>query len=89
MLNHDDRRRLEAIERQLNSEDPDLAHRLSRWPQSPAARWATATAILLIVLGTLGVLIGLTLFSPALVLVSTPGLVGGWVWLHRRTQRHC
>jgi ferric-dicitrate binding protein FerR (iron transport regulator) len=87
MLSQHDRRRLEAIERQLQREDPDLAHRLTRWPPSPSTRWAKATAILVVVLGALGVLLGLMLFSPALLVLSATGTLGGWSWLYRRTGR--
>jgi Protein of unknown function (DUF3040) len=79
MLSQDDRRRLNAIERQLCASDPDLAHLLTHWPMRPRQRWARASAVLAIVLGTLGVLAGLITFSPTLVLVFGAMTVAGWL----------
>ncbi|WP_219420467.1 DUF3040 domain-containing protein [Pseudonocardia nigra] len=86
MLNQDDRRRLEAIERQLQATDPDLAHLLTHWPVPARVRWAMSTAVLTVVIGTLGVLMGMMTFSPLLILLSGSITVTGWMWLLRRRR---
>jgi hypothetical protein len=87
MLSHDDRRRLEAIEHQLQADDPDLAHRLAHWPAPVRARWAMAAAVVTTILGTLGLLLGIASLSPALVVFFGPVMVGGWLWVYRRSRR--
>jgi preprotein translocase subunit Sss1 len=81
VLSHNDRRRLEAIEQQLRHEDPELVHRLTRSPSSPERGRARRTAIGTIILGALGALLGLMLFSPALFVLSTATALGSWAWL--------
>ncbi|WP_219420681.1 DUF3040 domain-containing protein, partial [Pseudonocardia nigra] len=90
MLSQDDQCRLRAIEQQLQSDDPDLARRLTGTPPSTPARWATTAAILVVTLAALGVLLGLLLFSPALLALSGPSLLG-WIGLRRRKRatREC
>jgi hypothetical protein len=87
MLSHDDRRRLEAIEHQLQADDPDLARRLAHWPAPARARWAMAAAVTTAVLGTLGLLLGIASLSPALVVFSGVVMVGGWMWVYRRSRQ--
>lgn len=70
MLSQDDRRRLDAIERQLNASDPDLVHLLTHWPTPARARCATAAAGATIVAGTPGFLIGVLALKPTLVVCS-------------------
>jgi hypothetical protein len=85
MLSHHDRRRLEAIERHLVSDDPRLAERFNRWTPSRAARWAALGRALMIVIGSLGMLAGILLVSPSVFLVFLAVLVGGCAWMARRT----
>jgi Protein of unknown function (DUF3040) len=87
MLNQNDRRRLEAIERHLQSEDPEFARRFTQWPPAPARRWCSWPVFLLVVSG-FGVLLSLAVLSPALLLLSVGGTVAGWVWLLRRNHRN-
>jgi hypothetical protein len=87
MLNQDDRRRLNAIEQQLTASDPDLAHLLTHWPAPPRERWAKGAAVLTIVVGTLGVLVGLITFIPVLVLLFGSVTLAGWILLWRRRRR--
>lgn len=87
MLSQHDRRVVQEIERQLRLEAPDLAHRLSSFSPPPGPRWALGAAIGIVVLGTLGVLLGLLTANPLLVVPAVPFAVGGWVWLIRRDAR--
>jgi hypothetical protein len=82
MLNQNDRRRLEAIERQLQSEDPDFARRFTQWPPTMASRRPSRRVLVLMISG-FGLLLSLALLSPALFFVSAAGGVAGWVWLRR------
>jgi hypothetical protein len=86
MLSQNERRRLDAIERQLESEDPDLAHRLASRPRSPYGRWVTFLAVTAVILATLGVLLGFLLLSPAVFVPSGLLLLGAWIWLSRRAS---
>jgi hypothetical protein len=81
MFSQEDRRRLDAIEEQLLTDDPGLARRLS-WPTS-ARRWSRVGAITLIVSGILGMFIGVFAFSVGLVVVFLATALGGWIWLDR------
>ena len=83
MLNRDDRRRLEAIEQQLQASDPELARLLTNSRAPAGARFAQAAAVLTVVIGTLGLLLGMIAFSPPLVLLSVSVVVIGWIWVFR------
>ena len=85
MLNQNDRRRLEEIERQLRSEDPEFARRFTQWPP-PRARTSRARPMAVLVLGVLGMLLSLLTVLPAVFLLAMAATVGGWVWL-RRSER--
>jgi hypothetical protein len=87
MLNHGDRRRLEAIAQQLQASDPDLALRLSHWPLPARARWLTAAAVLTAAAGFSGLVIGVMMFNPAVAVEWALVMCGGWVWVCRR-HRH-
>lgn len=87
MLSQHDRRVVQEIEQQLRLEAPDLAHRLSSWSSPPGPRWALRVAVGIVVLGTLGVLLGLLTTTPLLVVLAVPFAVVGWVWLIRRDAR--
>jgi DUF3040 family protein len=87
MLNQNDRRRLEAIEQQLQASDPDLAHLLTRWPSSSRARWVMAAALTTAVLGTLGIVLGVMALSPVLLIWSVIITGGGWTWVYRCARR--
>jgi hypothetical protein len=84
MLNQNDRRRLEAIERQLQSEDPEFVRRFTEW-HPPTRRWLSWPVLLLVVSG-LGVLLALAVLSPALLLLSVSGVVAGWFWVLRNRK---
>jgi hypothetical protein len=88
MLSHDDRRRLQAIERQLISDDPRLAERFDRWTPSRASRRAAFCVPLTIVLGALGTLAGILLWSPGVFIVFLTVLLIGSVSRVRRAGRH-
>jgi hypothetical protein len=83
MLNQNDRRRLEAIERQLRDDDPEFASRFSRWPSDAPPRWRSWPVVVLALSG-LGVLLALAVLSPALFLLSAAGVTAGWIGLSRR-----
>jgi hypothetical protein len=72
MLSHDDQRRLEAIEHQLQAADPGLAHRLTHWPAPARGRWALTAVVTTIVLGALGLLLGIASLSLALMFCRDP-----------------
>jgi hypothetical protein len=86
MLNQNDRRRLEAIERQLEIDDPEFARRLSGWSPAAPPRWRSWPVLLLVVSG-LGVLLSVVALSPALFLLCLCGCAGGWIWLVQRNQK--
>lgn len=88
MLSHDDRRRLEAIERQLISDDPHLAECFDRWPPSRASRRAAFFVPLTMVLGAIGTLAGIVLWSFSVFFVFLTVLLVGLVWMVRRSRRH-
>jgi hypothetical protein len=83
MLSHHDRRRLEAIEQQLMSDDPHLAERFTRWAPS---RWATLRVTLMIVLGAVGTLAGILLWSPSVFILFLTALLVGMAWMVRGTR---
>jgi hypothetical protein len=83
MLSQHDRHRLEAIEQQLERDDPDLAHHLATWPPSRGARGARRCAAGIVVLSALGLLLGLTSVDPLLMALSVPCVLVGWAWLIR------
>ncbi|TQM12035.1 DUF3040 domain-containing protein [Pseudonocardia kunmingensis] len=85
MLNQNDRRRLEAIERQLRDDDPEFARRFSQWPDDGPRRWRSWPALVLALSG-LGLLLALAVLSPALFLLSAGGMTAGWVGLARRRR---
>ena len=87
MLSQDDRRRLDAIERQLQASDPDLAHLLTHWQAPARERWAMAAAVTTVVVGTLGILVGLVVLVPALAVLSGFVTLAGWIWVLRRAGR--
>jgi hypothetical protein len=87
MLSHEERRRLEAIERHLQREDPDLARRLAEGTPACLTHGGPATALL--IFGMVGTLIGLLTATPAVLILAgiAPLYVGGL--LHRaRRARH-
>jgi hypothetical protein len=84
-VSHHDRCRLEAIERRLESVDPRLAERFSRWPPAPASRWATWSAMLVVLLGSLGMLVGSCCWDAGdLVGSLIPLLLGALGWRNSR-----
>jgi hypothetical protein len=85
MRNQDDRRRLEEIERQLRNEDPEFARRFTQWP-SRRTRVSRFWAVLVLVVGVLGMVISLLAPVPAVFLLSLTATVAGWVLLRRRRQ---
>jgi hypothetical protein len=86
MLNQNDRRRLEEIERRLLEEDPEFARRFTRWPPSDGRTSWLWLPVLVLVVGALGMLLSLLLALPAVFVLSLGGAVGGWVWLRRRRR---
>jgi CHASE2 domain-containing sensor protein len=81
MLSQDDRRRLEAIEHQLRADDPDLADRLAHWPAPARERWSMTAAVMTIVLGALGLLLGIASLSLAFMFLSSCVMAAGWTWV--------
>lgn len=84
MLSPEDQRRLTAIERELASNDPDLARRLRRGAAVDRLR-NRAVPIALIVLGIVGILSGLLTSSLAVTLIA--GLFPLWAGLRLRRLR--
>jgi hypothetical protein len=83
MLSHHDRRRLEAIEQGLESDDPHLVERFDRWTPSRVSRRAARGAVPVIVVGALGALAGLILSIPSMLVVFLTALIAGLFWLAR------
>jgi hypothetical protein len=83
MLNQNDRRRLEEIERRLLEEDPEFARRFTSWPPPRSGR-SRLLPILVIILGSLGMVASLLVVLPAVFLLSLAATVAGSVWLKRR-----
>jgi hypothetical protein len=82
MLNQDDRRRLEEIERMLQEEDPEFARRFTRWPP-PGSGGPRLLPILLLVVGVLGLTMSMLVALPAVFLLSLAATMGGGLWLRR------
>jgi hypothetical protein len=85
MLNQNDRRRLEEIERRLREEDPEFARRFSRWPP-PRTGTSRLLPILVIVVGVLGMAMSTLMGLPAVLFLSLTATVAGWIWLNRRRR---
>ena len=82
MLSHDEERRLREIERRLLREDPDLARRMGR----PPVRHSPRLAVLLLVVGVVGLLVGMIATSGAtVVLLGLLPLAAGYA-LRRRDR---
>jgi hypothetical protein len=79
MLNHSEQRRLKAIERSLEQDDPELAERLriAAWttPAGQGSRYLTTIAVGGLVLALVGLLLG-----PALIFLGLSFAVAGF-WL--------
>jgi Protein of unknown function (DUF3040) len=84
MLNQNDRRRLEEIERRLRDEDPEFARRFTQWPQ-PRTEISRRWAVLVLVAGVLGIVISMLAPLPAVFLLSLAATVAGGVLLRRRS----
>jgi hypothetical protein len=87
MLNQNERRRLNAIERQLQASDPDLAHLLTHWPTPARTRWAMAAAATTIAVGAFGILLGVLALAPLLIFWSAFVALAGWTWVYRHSHR--
>jgi Flp pilus assembly protein TadB len=83
MLDRDDHRRLEEIERRLEREDPVLARALREG--SPGGR--TWQGVTLVVVGALLALLGLVVFSLSLVAVGVACAAGGAALTRTRRSR--
>lgn len=83
MLNQNDRRRLEEIERRLREEDPEFARRLARW-RPPASRISRLWPVLVLVVGLLGMLTSVLVVLPAVFVLSLAATITAGVLLHRR-----
>jgi hypothetical protein len=86
MLNQNDRRRLEEIERRLRNEDPEFARRITQWPP-PRTGMSRFGLVLVLVVGALGMMISVLAVLPAVFVLCMAGTVAGWAWLRRR-HRH-
>lgn len=85
MLNQNDRRRLEEIERRLREEDPEFARRFSRWPP-PRTGASRLLPVLVIVVGVLGMATSMLMGLPAVLVLSLTATVAGGIWLNRRRR---
>jgi Flp pilus assembly protein TadB len=85
MLNQNDRRRLEEIERRLQEEDPEFARRFTRLKPQASGRSRLLPTLVLVV-GVLGLLLSMLVALPAVFLLSVVATVGGGFWLHRRRR---
>ncbi|HLU55991.1 MAG TPA: DUF3040 domain-containing protein [Pseudonocardia sp.] len=87
MLNQNERRRLEEIERRLQAEDPEFAQRFTRWTAPPSGGGgSTLLPLLLIVVGALGLTLSLLVALPAVFMLSLAATVGGGLWLRRKRR---
>jgi hypothetical protein len=86
MLNQNDRRRLEEIERRLQNEDPEFARRIAQWPP-PRTGMSRFWFVLVLVVGALGMMISVLALLPAVFLLSLAGTVAGWAWLRRQHRQ--
>ena len=83
MLNQNDRRRLEEIERRLRDEDPEFARCFARW--SPRGTgMARIWPVLVIVIGVLGMLVSLVVVLPAVLVLAMAMTATGVAWMYRR-----
>ena len=85
MLNQNDRRRLEEIERRLREEDPEFARRFTRWPPQRTGT-SRLLPILVLVIGGLGMVVSLVMGLPAVLVLSLAATVAGGFWLNRRRR---
>jgi hypothetical protein len=83
MLNQNDRRRLEEIERCMRDEDPEFVRRLTRWPPGAGRASWRWLAVLVLVIGILGMVISLLAVLPAVLILSLATAVAGGIWLRR------
>lgn len=83
MLNQNDRRRLEEIERRLLEEDPEFARRFTQLPPTRSGR-SRLLPILVLVVGALGMVTSLLVVLPAVFVLSLAATIAGRVWLQRR-----
>jgi Protein of unknown function (DUF3040) len=83
MLNQNDRRRLEEIERRLRHEDPEFARRFTTWPP-PRTGLSRLWLVLVVVVGILGMVISILALLPAVFVLFLAGTVAGWMGLRRR-----
>jgi hypothetical protein len=88
MLSDEDRRRLQDIEAAIRMEDPRFAERLDhgKFP----ARGGRIVAVVLIVLGLIGLLAGIALLSgPTVLFGALVAAMGAMLWsrLSRRRRR--
>ncbi|MCX2948882.1 DUF3040 domain-containing protein [Lentzea sp. NEAU-D7] len=82
MLNHDDRRRLKEIERQLEREDPLLVEGMRQaWPCT--RKWPF---VVLIITGVLLTVLGTAVLSVYLVVVGLACTGGGFVVVMRKRR---
>jgi hypothetical protein len=85
MLNQNDRRRLEEIERRLRDEDPEFARRFTRWSPRGAGT-SRVWPMLMLVVGVLGMLLSLLVVLPAVLILALSATVAGAIWLRRCTR---
>jgi Protein of unknown function (DUF3040) len=86
MLNQNDRRRLEEIERRLREEDPEFARRFTRWPP-PRTGMSRLLSILVLVVGVLGMMMSVLMGLSAVFVLALATTITGGIWLHRRRRR--
>jgi hypothetical protein len=82
MLNQNDRRRLEEIERWLRDDDPEFARRFTQWTPR-GRRMSRLWPALVLVVGVFGMVISLLVVLPAVLVLSVAMTVTGGIWLHR------
>ena len=87
MLNQNDRRRLEEIERRLRNEDPEFARRFTEWAPRRTGM-ARFWPVVVVVVGVLGMVISLLALLPAVFLLTLALTTVGCVWLRRRRRRN-
>lgn len=85
MLNQNDRRRLEEIERRLREEDPEFARRFTRWPPQRTGA-SRLLPILTIVVGVLGMVTSMLMGLPAVFILALAATITGGIWLQRRRR---
>ncbi|HEY0815209.1 MAG TPA: DUF3040 domain-containing protein [Pseudonocardia sp.] len=84
MLSHDEQRRFDAIERQLEAEDAHRAEWLCWQLPCPASRWRRLAALIAVLLGFLGTMSGMLFNNSDVVIWSLVLLFGGALWLSLR-----